>query len=204
MNEARYRGIVEDQTEFITRFRGDGTLVFVNDAYARFLGKKPAALLGRHHIPGINHDDCRELDQALLSLDRNHSVTTIECPDIGRVPRVRWICWTFRALFDERGVIGEYQGVGRDITDKKQASARINHYIRNLEFLARSSAIFADMGDNENIYQFIVDSIAQLEPNAHVVVMSINPDTKMTAMQAFAGDKAISQVLFQHFGESVT
>jgi PAS domain S-box-containing protein len=201
MSEARYRGIVEDQTEFITRFRSDGTLVFVNDSYARFLGKKPAALLGSHLMPGINKDDGAELDRALESLDRNHAVTTIECRMSDELGRVRWICWTIRALFNESDNIHEYQGVGRDITDKKEASARISQYVRNLEFLARSSATFADMADDENIYQFIVDSIAQLEPKAHVVVMSINPDTKMTAMQAFAGDKEITQVAVQYFGD---
>ena len=125
----------------------------------------------------------------------------IECRVSDEFGRIRWICWTIRALFDEEGVIHEYQGVGRDITDKKLAAARINQYIRNLEFLARSSATFADMGDDENIYQYIVDGVAELEPKAHVVAMSINPDTKMTAMQAFAGDKEISQVLYQYFGK---
>ncbi len=54
LNEAKYRGIVEDQTEFITRFLPDGTLVFVNDAYARYLGKKKEELLGGQHIPDID------------------------------------------------------------------------------------------------------------------------------------------------------
>ena len=45
INEAKYRGIVEDQTEFITRFLPDGTLIFINDAYARYLGKDKEVLL---------------------------------------------------------------------------------------------------------------------------------------------------------------
>jgi PAS domain-containing protein len=36
-SEARYRAIVEDQTELICRFKPDGTLTFVNDAYCRYL-----------------------------------------------------------------------------------------------------------------------------------------------------------------------
>ena len=53
LSEARYRGIVEDQTEFITRFRPDGTLIFMNDSYARYLEKNPADISCMHHIPGI-------------------------------------------------------------------------------------------------------------------------------------------------------
>ena len=44
--EARYRGIVEDQTEFVVRFLPDGTLSFVNPAYSLSLKKKPEDLLG--------------------------------------------------------------------------------------------------------------------------------------------------------------
>ena len=44
-SEQRYRNIVEDQTEFICRFRPDGTHVFVNEAYCRYF--QPYA--GRYH-----------------------------------------------------------------------------------------------------------------------------------------------------------
>ena len=34
---------------------------------------------------------------------------------------VRWQQWTDRAIFDECGNLAEYQSVGRDITDRKDA-----------------------------------------------------------------------------------
>ena len=44
--EQLYRNVVEDQTEFISRFRPDGTHVFVNEAYCRYFGLKPDEVLG--------------------------------------------------------------------------------------------------------------------------------------------------------------
>jgi PAS domain S-box-containing protein len=201
MSEARYRGIVEDQTEFITRFRSDGTLLFANDSYARYLGIRAPDLPGRHHIPGMFEEDKPALEQSMTSLNKEHSVITIECRVSDQAGRTRWNLWTIRALLEEDGVIPEYQGVGRDITEKKESATRIKKYIRNMEFLARSSAMFADMGDDENIYQYISDRIAELEPKAHVVVMSINADTKMTALRAFTGDESWNKMLFQYFGD---
>jgi PAS domain-containing protein len=87
-----------------------------------------------------------------------------------------------------------------NITGRKEAEARISNYIRNLEFLARSSATFADMGDDEDIYRYIAESITELEPRAHVSVLSINPDAKTTTMQAFAGNSEIIEMLLKHFG----
>ena len=37
-SEARYRAVVEGQTEFILRLDPDGILTFVNDAYCRYRG----------------------------------------------------------------------------------------------------------------------------------------------------------------------
>jgi PAS domain S-box-containing protein len=39
LSEARYRGIVEDQTEFICRFLPDGTHIFANEAYCRYFSR---------------------------------------------------------------------------------------------------------------------------------------------------------------------
>ncbi|WP_306478350.1 DUF4118 domain-containing protein [Methyloversatilis sp.] len=38
LNEGRYQAIVEDQTDFICRFRADGQVLYVNDAYCRYFG----------------------------------------------------------------------------------------------------------------------------------------------------------------------
>lgn len=203
VSEARYRGIVEDQTEFITRFRTDGTLIFLNDSYARYLNKSTADLQGGYHIPGMNGEDIAELNHALQSLDKEHPVKTIDCRVVNQSDQVRWNSWTFRALFDDSGVVREYQGVGKDITEKHETAEKIKNYIRNMEFLARTSATFADMHDDENIYQYMADRIAELEPTSHVIVMSIHPDTMMTSMQAFAGDEETSEVLLQYFGNTM-
>jgi len=55
-SEARYRAIVEDQTELICRFLPDGTLTFVNGAYCRYFGRKREELVGSSfmlYIPAI-------------------------------------------------------------------------------------------------------------------------------------------------------
>ena len=45
-SEQRYRAIVEDQTEFICRFRPDGCVTFVNEAVCRFYGRSRDDLIG--------------------------------------------------------------------------------------------------------------------------------------------------------------
>ena len=79
INEARYRGIVEDQTEFITRFLPDENLIFVNDAYARYLGKNKEELLGGPHIPHLEAEDVTAVSRSIRSLSTDNPAVTFEC-----------------------------------------------------------------------------------------------------------------------------
>jgi PAS domain S-box-containing protein len=125
-SEARYRAVVEDQTELICRFRRDGTLTFVNDAYARYFGRPAAALVGRSFADFIpDEEERRRVLGLLATITPANPVVQFE---IGwRMPdgRMRWRHWIDRGLFDERGVLAEIQGVGRDVTEQKDAQRRL-------------------------------------------------------------------------------
>jgi PAS domain S-box-containing protein len=53
-SEARYRAIVEDQTELIARFLPDSTIRFVNGAYCRYFGLQPEAITGKSYALLLN------------------------------------------------------------------------------------------------------------------------------------------------------
>lgn len=44
-SEQRHRALVEDQSEFVSLAREDGTLVYVNAAYARHVGKTTSEMV---------------------------------------------------------------------------------------------------------------------------------------------------------------
>ena len=138
-SEARYRSVVDTQTELICRFLPDTTLTFVNGAYARFWNKSRTDLLGRKFIDLVP-DDTR--DEVLARIERltsgfdshEHQVTL---PD----GTVGWQHWVNHAIVDERGGVVEIQGVGRDITDRKRAEEALKHVE------ARNSAILRAVPD---------------------------------------------------------
>ncbi|HVP95257.1 MAG TPA: PAS domain-containing protein [Methanoregulaceae archaeon] len=57
-------------------------------------------------------------------------------------------------------------------------------HLQNLEFLAQTSAAFADMGDDVDIYQYIASKVAELEPHAHINICSIDPHTQISKIRA--------------------
>lgn len=117
-SEARYRAIVEDQTELICRFQQDGTLSFVNQAVCRYFGKSRQELLGRDFMPLIPAEDRPGVRQHLAALSRENPVGTHVHRVFAADGTIRWQQWTHRLICDETGRVIEIQGVGSDITEK--------------------------------------------------------------------------------------
>ncbi|MCC7449442.1 MAG: PAS domain S-box protein [Anaerolineae bacterium] len=124
-SEARYRAISEDQGEFIVRFLPDGTLTFVNDSYCRDMGKPREALIGWNFITAMSAEDRHRIERHLASFSRACPVRTYEHSIAHRGRAVRWRHWTDRAIFDNQDHITEFQSLGIDITDRKQAEAAL-------------------------------------------------------------------------------
>lgn len=120
-SEERYRNVVEDQTELICRFSADGTVIFANDAYCRYFGVPCEDIIGRRFKPQIHPDDREAVTRLFASFSPDKLLASIDQRTIAPDGSILWQRWDTRAIFDENGVIREFQSVGRDITDRKQA-----------------------------------------------------------------------------------
>jgi PAS domain S-box-containing protein len=119
--EARYRQIVEDQTDPVCRFLPDGTVTFVNSAYCSFFAGIEEELIGMSLfdvMPGLTGIEVRE---RIASLTPAAPVFKYEYRIAVPQREGRWTNWTFRGIFDAEGEMVEIQSVVRDVTDRKQA-----------------------------------------------------------------------------------
>jgi len=131
--EASYRGIVENQVDLICRYKADGTLTFVNAAYATHLGHKRAELLGQPSAlfaAGLLNASGPLPESATFE----HNL-----PDATQRPVV--LSWTHRAVKDDEGHVLEYQAVGHDITARNAAEKLLR--------VAKESAEAADRAKSE-------------------------------------------------------
>jgi PAS domain S-box-containing protein len=129
-SEARYRAVVQDQTELICRFLPDGTYTFVNEAYCQYFRSSPEQLLGRSFwgfLPPEGHQAARDF---LASITPEHPLATREHEVITPNGEIHWQQWRDRGFFDQHGNVVEYQAVGRDLTERKrleEANQRLAH-----------------------------------------------------------------------------
>jgi PAS domain S-box-containing protein len=117
----RYRAVVENQTEFIVRWKPDGMRTFVNEAYCNYFGLTQEQALSTGFLPLVAKEDRHAVEEKIFRLTSGSVKAETE---IHRVIKpdgsVGWQEWTDQAIFDEEGTLIEFQSVGRDITQRKQ------------------------------------------------------------------------------------
>jgi PAS domain S-box-containing protein len=119
-SEKRFRGVVEDQTDLICRFRPDGTLTFVNGAYCRFYGKDRDELIGTNFMQKLSMVDAAVPLSSFRSLTPDHPVVTFDFRVTTPSDCVVWQQYAVRRLALETDEI-EFQAVIQDITERKQS-----------------------------------------------------------------------------------
>jgi PAS domain S-box-containing protein len=121
ISEAKFRAIVEDQMELVARYDKDFKILFANNAALEYYGITASAIEGKIFVEFVHPDDRERVLQSIRGLTREKPVDTVEDRVCFPEGTCRWLQWTNRAIFNSEGAIIEYQGVGRDITDRKNA-----------------------------------------------------------------------------------
>jgi PAS domain S-box-containing protein len=116
----QYRSVVEDQTEMICRYRPDGTYTFANRAYCEALWMESRDIVG-NTIWTLAPEGVHRTPAELEVITPTSPIATREVMVNSHGSYPRWQQWRDRGFFDEKGVVVEYQSVGRDITDRKKA-----------------------------------------------------------------------------------
>lgn len=132
-SEARYRAVLMDQTELISRFSRDGRFIFVNEAYCRFFGKQESELLGQHWAPVVLAEDLPLVAAKLKEMGPEQPVVTIENRVYSATGEVRWMQFVNRGFYAADGQLREIQSIGRDITDRKNAEGALRQAHAQME-----------------------------------------------------------------------
>ncbi|HUU28812.1 MAG TPA: PAS domain S-box protein [archaeon] len=185
-SEARYRAVVEDQTDLICRFLPDRTFTFVNEAFCRYFDIKSEELIGQSYMPYLLEKDREKDKKHLASLSRENPVGTIEhrieIPD----GKILWQQWTDQAIFDEQGQIVEFQSVGRDITERKQVEKALGESEKKLDSIIKAIPDIIYRLDPDGIIIFISDAATKYGYKTHELIGThiheiVHPDDREKA-----------------------
>ncbi|MBX3080939.1 MAG: PAS domain S-box protein [Anaerolineae bacterium] len=132
-SEARYRQVVEQQTDLICRYDSDFRLTFVNEAYSRAHGKPANELIGVCFLDYVLPEDRAQIVANIQTLSHAQPDAEYENRMYDAEGKLRWFQWKDSILLDDENNIREYQGVGREITERKNLETEQWHQLQVIE-----------------------------------------------------------------------
>jgi len=146
-SEQLYRSVVEDLTDLISRCQPDGTRLFVNDAYCNYHGKSREELLGRTIWEQIPPRDRKKIKDSFAKLTPENPVNIYEHRVLRPDGKLALNEWLDRAIFDDSGTLREIQSIGRDVTEQREAEARMREAQRLESIAVLASGIAHDFNN---------------------------------------------------------
>lgn len=171
-----YRGIEDDEMQYIVRFLPDGVITAVNEAYCRDSGKERETLTGSRFRPLYSGEENEEFVTRIRALSVNNPAVTGECRAVMASGELKWQRWKIKAIF-EHGNLIEYQAVGIDITESRHAQENYKRSYERLEELVETRThelreinkqLYREIDEREKaerqlqLTQFAVDNAADL------------------------------------------
>lgn len=170
--EARYRAVVQDQTEMISRWKPDGTTTWVNDACCRNVGMSREELIGTKEYKFLTDEEWSKLQDKISKLTPQSPTYIGEYQITLASGDTIWQEWTDRGIFDDVGQLTEIQSVGRDITARKSAEDAV---VRSAEFQRHKADLLIgltslSLEDADSIIGQSLEKIAGLYDAARIFV----------------------------------
>lgn len=154
ISQARYRSVLDEQSDWIVRFGADGTVAYANPAICRAFGVTVDGILGRRWAPPVVAEDQERITRELAGLSIDNPVVSIQKRVIS-VDGVLWAQFVDRANFDGQGHLLDVLKVGRDISALKRAEEALAQSERWLRKVADNTPVAVVYVDREERYRFV-------------------------------------------------
>ncbi|WFN35581.1 PAS domain S-box protein [Methanogenium sp. S4BF] len=174
MKEALYRAVVEDQTEFIIRYRPDRTITFVNDAYCRAFGIDRLEVIGTVFAPSIPAAYQKNVSSRLSGLTPDDPVVSFANPVIMPDGSEAWHQWTNRGIFTDSGTLVGYQSVGRDITEQMRIQKAKCDLVEDLTLLSDFSGGLVMLSEEDSISLYAAEYLRKVAPSSLLLFFSLH------------------------------
>jgi PAS domain S-box-containing protein len=182
LSERRYRDVLEDQSDVVSRISRDGILLVVNDAFCRLVGLPRESLEGHKWSPIPVPEDLPIIEEGLARLAPTNPIVTIENRIRTGDGRMRWMQFANRGIFDDAGTLIELQSVGRDITERKELQDQLTASAREIEDLYDSAPCgYHSLDSNGTYIRINATELAWIGCRRDEVIDRMNPTDFFTA-----------------------
>jgi PAS domain S-box-containing protein len=124
-SEERFRGFIENASDIVFELAPGGIISFVSPNWQGFVGEPAAAAIGKSIASYIHPDDIDACRRLIEEANSSAAPVSIEYRIRTHEGRIRWHAVRGAALRDADGKTTGYQGIARDITERKEAEDQL-------------------------------------------------------------------------------
>ena len=161
-SEARYRGLVEDQSEYLSLATLKGRLLFVNQAYASAHARTADEMVGLNLFDLVPAEACAGVVQSIATACRTKGAVRSRNQVVLSNGERRWIAWTNRALRDADGRISAIHSVGRDIEEQVRAERLLQESEARYRGLVEDQSEYLSLATPDGVWRFVNRAFASI------------------------------------------
>ncbi|MFP4288214.1 MAG: PAS domain S-box protein [Bacteroidales bacterium] len=144
-SQSRYKTILHQQNDLVTRWKPDLSVSFVNNSVCKFLGKPYQEFNGIPWVDLFPKSEKEKVKQYLKTFLKNNEQGSIELEGVDQQGKSHVYQWLTAPIYDEEGKIVEYQSVGRDISDKIKKQEENQNLLTNLQYKIQELSLLNDV-----------------------------------------------------------
>ncbi|MDZ8117953.1 PAS domain S-box protein [Pontiella agarivorans] len=139
-SEERYRMLVENQSDLVVKVDADGTFLYVSPSYCEVFEKREEDLLGSTFLPLVHEEDRASTEMEFVKVFEPPHTAYMEQRAMTK-SGWRWLSWQDTAILDESGKVQAIIGVGRDITERKEAELALKRTNERLQLATQAGKV---------------------------------------------------------------
>jgi two-component system, NtrC family, sensor kinase len=162
-SEAKFRRLVEDAYDVIAAWGLDGKLTYISPVFQTVLGFEPAEWLGQSFAPLVHPDDlsiCMAANQQVAETGEKRS--GVEFRHRHAQGYWVWVAVSISPIKDETGQVVAFQGILRDIHDRKINQAALQDYAERQTVLNQLSNQIRHSLDLDTVIATTLESTREL------------------------------------------
>ncbi len=182
-SEEKYRLLVENQTDLMVKVDAQGRFMFVSPSYCKMFGKTEEQLLGKKFMPLVHEEDRAKTAVAMEDLFRPPYTCYVEQRAMTK-DGWRWLAWADKAVLDESDCVVAIVGVGRDVTERKQAEEELRQSEARFRALVETTSDWIWEVDANGVYTYVSPKVREVLGYAPEEVLGKTPFDLMSPEEA--------------------
>ncbi len=164
-SENRYKEIVDAPFVYICRWKPDTTLTYANKAFAQAFRKNSEEIVGVKWMDLLPPDMQIKNKESYQHVLKSTDTTTVEMLHKDPQGKIHYISSTSIPIFDNQGIVTEFESFGQNVTDRKLAEETIVFSKKVLETKSKIAQMFLTYTDDQiytRVLKIILESSSSL------------------------------------------